>query len=27
MEPRRLLSADEVDLRLRETYAVDMLAF
>jgi len=27
MEPRRLLPADEVDLRLRETYAVDMLAF
>jgi hypothetical protein len=27
MEPRRLLSADDVDLRLRETYAVDMLAF
>jgi hypothetical protein len=27
MEPRRLLSADEIDLRLRETYAVDMLAF
>ena len=27
MEPRRLLPADEIDLRLRETYAVDMLAF
>jgi hypothetical protein len=27
MEPRRLLPADEVDLRLRETYAVDVLAF
>ena len=27
MEPRRLLPADEVDLRLRETYAVDLLAF
>jgi hypothetical protein len=27
MEPRRLLSADEIDLRLRETYAVDALAF
>lgn len=25
MEPRRLLGADEVDLRLRETYAVDAL--
>ena len=25
MEPRRLLPADEVDLRLRETYAVDPL--
>ena len=27
MEPRRLLPADEIDLRLRETYAVDLLAF
>jgi hypothetical protein len=27
MEPRRLLPADEIDLRLRETYAVDVLAF
>ena len=27
MEPRRLLPADEIDLRLRETYAVDALAF
>jgi hypothetical protein len=27
MEPRRLLSAPEVDLRLRETYGVDPLAF
>jgi len=27
MEPRRLLIADEIDLRLRETYAVDALAF
>jgi hypothetical protein len=25
MEPRRLLPADELDLRLRETYAVDAL--
>jgi hypothetical protein len=25
MEPRRLLQASDVDLRLRETYAVDAL--
>jgi hypothetical protein len=25
MEPKRLLPADEVGLRLRETYAVDLL--
>jgi hypothetical protein len=27
MEPRRLLSADEIDVRLRETYAVDPLMY
>lgn len=27
MEPRRLLNADEIDLRLRETYAVDPLMY
>ena len=27
MEPRKLLPADELELRLRETYAIDPLVY